>query len=178
MQAEMRENIYRQFMAKTNVTDDGCWDWRGVRNEQGYGCIWYKKHWIKAHRASLALFEGFDIKSTLLVCHHCDNPSCVNPDHLFIGTHKENVRDCMAKGRFKGHLNNPYTRTGRPRTHRRRQQNGSLNWASKLTEADVVVIRRLYDVGEYDRRKLAKRFNVAPKTISRVVHRKYWKHIN
>lgn len=83
---------------------NGCWEWNGKRNHGGYGSFTSGGKWHQAHRLALAL-AGVDIDGRL-VCHKCDNPSCVNPDHLFLGTHKDNHSDMMAKGR-----SNPERRT-------------------------------------------------------------------
>jgi hypothetical protein len=80
----------------------GCWNWTGVRIDGGYGRIVFNgnRHTL-VHRLSAHLYLGFDLKSKLLVCHRCDNPSCFNPKHLFIGTNLDNMKDAVAKGRFK-----------------------------------------------------------------------------
>lgn len=78
---------------------DGCWLWKGVRDRKGYGQIRFFGKITRAHRVSASLFQGRIIPSSLDVCHHCDNPPCVRPDHLFIGTRSDNMRDCQRKGR-------------------------------------------------------------------------------
>lgn len=86
---------------------NGCWEWQKYKNEWGYGRLRHNGKKVLAHRASYEVFKG-DFDKNLLVCHSCDNPSCVNPDHLFLGTNKDNVDDCISKGRHKGHLNSPF----------------------------------------------------------------------
>lgn len=82
----------------------GCWLWTGCRNRKeghGYGVL-YISHTIRAalaHRVSWEIYRGI-IPQGMCVLHHCDTPTCVNPDHLFIGTKRDNTRDCMAKDRF------------------------------------------------------------------------------
>jgi hypothetical protein len=78
------------------VTASGCWEWQRYRNEHGYGRMWRPK--VYAHRASFEAFVG-PIPSGLSVLHRCDNPPCCNPEHLFLGTRADNMRDMCAKGR-------------------------------------------------------------------------------
>lgn len=78
--------------------NSGCWIWTGATIPQGYGCLRRFKKTLKAHRVSFELFKG-KISSGLHVCHRCDNPSCVNPEHLFLGTNVDNMNDKKAKGR-------------------------------------------------------------------------------
>ena len=80
------------------VTESGCWLWVGHISKDGYGRLRVAGKKELAHRASYRAFIG-EIPDTLLVCHKCDNPSCVNPNHLFIGTHQDNMNDKVAKGR-------------------------------------------------------------------------------
>ena len=85
------------FESKIDKTDD-CWEWKGWKDKDGYGGLSYKGVTYKAHRVSYELYSGI-APGDKCVCHSCDNPSCVNPDHLWLGTQKENVHDMIAKGR-------------------------------------------------------------------------------
>ena len=89
------------FEAKFRFTM-GCWEWLGEKTEKGYGRLTIKKKHYRAHRLSYGFYVG-DIPEGLLVCHHCDNPGCVNPSHLFIGTDMDNVHDMIKKGRHPTH---------------------------------------------------------------------------
>jgi hypothetical protein len=93
--ATVDKDRFWSFVAK----GDGCWEWTGYRGEQGYGVfsLGGKNH--RAHRFSYAHNVG-PVRSGQMVCHRCDNPSCVRPDHLFLGSGKDNAADCIAKGRF------------------------------------------------------------------------------
>ncbi len=115
-----------------------------------------------AHRLSFRLHTG-DIPKSMCVCHTCDNPICVNPAHLFIGTHRENVRDMWAKGRA----------SPPPRNF----QLGEAGPRAILTEADVIRIRQACAAGGISQRKLAAAYGVNQATISLIVRRVNWKHV-
>ena len=95
-----------KFRQKISIKDSGCWEWIGARDRHGYGRYYCrlkyksigKKNHTLAHRFSWEHFKG-QIPLNLFVCHKCDNPPCVNPEHLFLGTTQDNTRDCINKGR-------------------------------------------------------------------------------
>lgn len=78
--------------------EDECWPWLGTVDERGYGRVHYKASKIKAHRVSFEMVNGH-IQDGNIICHKCDNPNCVNPNHLFEGTSKDNAQDMVSKGR-------------------------------------------------------------------------------
>ena len=126
---------------------DGCWEWLGPVDKDGYGQIQINYRQVKAHRYSYQLHKG-DI-GDLLVCHTCDNPGCVNPKHLFLGTPQDNRVDCDKKGRW-----NHAWGSSRQRA---------------LTLEEIKDVREIYLAGVYSQREIAEVYNVSQVTISRVI---------
>lgn len=137
-------------------TNGGCWLWTGaIMRKKGYGYITAAGMSLRAHRASYATFVG-PIPQGMYVCHKCDVPSCVNPDHLFLGSPAENVADMMAKGR-----------------HSRCGPKGEAHGSAKLTAADVIAIRGSTETAGV----LAERFCVSPSAIFGVRGGHTWRHV-
>jgi hypothetical protein len=89
----------RLLAARRINLESGCWEWQGRRDRWGYGRITVTHRRISVHRLAASVFLGFEITSTLHVLHRCDNPPCFNPEHLFSGTHADNMRDRIEKHR-------------------------------------------------------------------------------
>lgn len=94
--------LNERFWPKVEKTDT-CWNWKACLDPKGYGRVIYKGKKYKPHRIIKAIETGVDvddIPAKLYACHKCDNRRCVNPDHIFWGSNKDNVRDCIRKGRW------------------------------------------------------------------------------
>ena len=133
----------------------GCWNWKRGCSPSGYGTAWFcGKNW-RAHRLAWHLAVG-EISIGVWVLHTCDNTLCVNPDHLYLGTHKNNSDDKYSRGRAR-HLH------------------GSNCHLSKLLESQVVEIRQLYP--KLTQSKIAAGFGISQATVSRIIRRKTWQHV-
>lgn len=142
---DVREVLREGLLSNRVITESGCWEWTKSRQPKGYGQITYPGlgRSVLAHRAAAMVWMNFDIFSTLCVCHHCDNPPCFNPAHLFIGTIADNQRDMARKGRARGGM--------RP---------------DALKPEQILHIRSLVAAG-YTRRSVARRVGVSHTTIIR-----------
>lgn len=97
---EINDGVVERFMSKVKFFDkDKCWEWNGYLRKDGYANFWIKNSVYLAHRISYFMANG-TIPKKMCVCHSCDNRRCVNPEHLWIGTQKDNMRDCANKGRI------------------------------------------------------------------------------
>lgn len=146
------------FWEKVERTES-CWNWKASKDRYGYGQLTCQGKHRMAHHVAYELTKGA-IPDGLCVLHHCDNPSCVNPEHLYLGTHRHNTQDMMQRGR---------NQCGRfP---------GSTNPTSKLTEEDVKTIRWMHENGTLSNQAIADHFGVTGALIGMIVKRKIWKHI-
>lgn len=149
-QKNTRENIWKRI----NIMDNGCWNWLGGLSNR-YGEIKINRKTRLVHRVAYELTHG-SIINGLFVLHKCNNPTCCNPLHLYLGTQKDNQFQMVEENRSaKG------------------EQHGNV----KLNEKSVLKIRRLYSDGGYSQRILAKMFGISQAQIQRIIKRYSWKHI-
>lgn len=166
----------QRFWSKVKF-GDGCWEWQdytgGTTNK--YGVIRIDNHKIKAHRLSWFIHFGH-IPESILVCHHCDNPRCVRPDHLFLGTVRDNSDDMVRKGRAaSGARNTAYL-------YPERRPRGETHGNHKLTEDDIRYIRKHYFHAKKGQRNptsriLSEMFGIPPSYVNLIGARKIWKHV-
>lgn len=144
-----------RFLAKTcPEPNTGCWLWTAYCNRNGYGKIRCEgKSWY-AHRIAFLLFKG-PIPLGFEICHACDVPACVNPEHLFLGTHEDNMKDCITKNRFA---------------------RGDKHPRAKLTAEQVLAIRTSLRFGERNK-SLAEQYGVHKSTIAHIKRQDWWKNV-
>jgi hypothetical protein len=147
----------RNFWKKVDRRgDDECWNWKAQRSK-GYGKFDVGGMPHRAHRISFQMHPRILMPGEHAL-HDCDNPSCVNPAHLFAGTHTDNMRDMFKKGR-------------------RTQPRGEKQGRSKLKEREVAAIRQKYSSGYTNKVHLAKAHGVSRSLVAAIVERKIWKHV-
>lgn len=142
-----------RFIEKINHNpENGCWEWTASVSRDGYGFFSSNGKIRSAHRFSYEFFCG-EIPSNLLVLHKCDNPRCVKPSHLFLGTVKDNVRDMVEK---------------------KRQSHGSRHWNCRMGVEEIIFIRSRLDL---KLKEISEMFGISVKQASRIRRRDQWKHI-
>lgn len=153
------DELPERFRNKVRVAGpDECWEWTAHRGFDGYGIYvpGPERGNARAHRYAFERTIGPIPLDTLCVLHRCDNPSCVNPKHLFLGTRGTNVRDCTRKGR---------------------RARGEKNPAAKLQQKQVEMIRSLWVGMEVQQRYLARLYGVTSRVVFDIVHRHKWRHV-
>lgn len=131
---------------------DGCWLWRGARNQSGYGHLKVAGEWWIAHRRAWVL-AGHELPADRDLCHRCDNPACVRPNHMFVGTRADNMRDAKAKGRTAS---------------------GERHGRSRLSAEVVRELRRVRNADGLTYKALGARFGISPQHAHYIVTQRYW----
>lgn len=155
----------KRFWDKVSIVgDDDCWEWTASTLRGGYGNFRWKDKMVQSHRFSWMMANKKEIPDGMYVCHHCDNPSCVNPKHLFLGNQKDNVRDCWNKNR-----------------HSNQGENHPRNI---LTKDQVINIKKYINEAEFDYgdklvfcKFWAKKLEVNSTAIEHVLYNQTWTHI-
>ena len=152
----------RRLLGHIEVSPSGCWEWQAyIMPTTGYGQTAFGGTIMTTHRAMLTACTGTWMPPEVLACHECDNRKCINPKHLFWGTHADNMRDCAEKGRT---------------TKGRRSKNcGVLVKNSILNDDKVRVIRALR--GSMTHRKIAEQLGINRTTVSGILRGRSWKHV-
>ena len=157
----LKEVELERFLAKVEINEEnGCWEWTGSHDSCGYGQIKIRRirpSALGSHRVSYLHYNG-DIPEEFCVCHKCDNPKCVNPEHLFVGTNLDNTRDMINKGR---------DRSG--------DHKGEANAYSKLKEKDVLEI--VNSLSTMNNKQIAEIYDTTHANISLIRRGKSWTHV-
>jgi|26BtaG_2_1085354.scaffolds.fasta_scaffold24804_2 hypothetical protein len=149
--------IQERFLKKVNKIKDGCWNWKASKDKDGYGFFYHNNmKGGKAHRFSYEFYNG-KIEKGKYVLHTCDNRSCVNPKHLYLGTALDNTQDRRVREQFV-------------------TVRGEKSHFAKLTERDVKEIRQTYKKG-FNLTDIGRSFLTTPQNIYLIVNRKNWKHV-
>lgn len=160
-----------KFWSGTQISDLlGCWEWqKGLGSPFGYGVFYFDGKSQRAHRVSWTIVYG-PIPAGLWVLHKCDNPGCVNPSHLYLGTAKDNMRDSVERGRRPAKYNQPLNTSYQPRL---RNNSREYKFTAKLTPVDVIQIRKLLASGKSGG-SIAKQYSVCRQSIWNIKHRRCW----
>ena len=154
------QELQERFWEKVSIKESNdCWKWKNYLDKDGYGTFYFNRSSMKAHRFSFALFNT-EVMDGLEVCHKCDHPWCVNPDHLYIDTHEVNMNDMKRKGRS-------------------RIARGSYNENTDLTEVEVIEILDGALCSFFTNKKEVINYNnkFTKNSLNKILNKKTWLHI-
>jgi len=170
MAGKVTKTVEERFLAKVfKRGPQECWIWVGARQNAGYGKLYVDGRYEVAPRVAYRLYCG-EIATDLHVCHHCDNPTCVNPAHLFLGTRRENMQDASRKGRMAAGDRNG------SRTQPEKLCRGEDRSNAKLTVLEVDVIRHMKESG-ITCTDIARAYGVSVSLVSKVCQGKRWRGV-
>jgi HNH endonuclease len=165
-----------KLLNKTKIINE-CWEWQGSVTNAGYGKIRSGNKHLATHRLSYELFKG-EIPEGKLVCHSCDNKLCVNPDHLWLGSQKENIQDAKKKGILPKQFGRKHSEETlkKLKFRKRPDKRGEKHHLRKLKNDDVFKIRELLEQG-LTQTEISKIYEVSSSVISNIKRKKSWSHI-
>ena len=178
-----RKQAETDFWAKVQKSD-GCWIWKGSCIDCGYGVFGWKNKSLRAHRLAY-YFKYGAIPRSKLVLHKCDNPPCVRPTHLWLGSCRDNILDAIGKGRWNPPRGRRWERTHLKflargdrhgsRVHPESVPRGERHWNAKLTLSIIRKIRSLYKTGRHSHRTLAIEFGISVSHVGKILKYGSWK---
>lgn len=156
-------DLKERLKSRIKIDENGCWIWQGSKKENGYGNCGSGYPQQTSHRSAYQIFIG-NIPDGLFVCHKCDVKLCCNPEHLFLGTNSENIKDAIKKGRIKCVPN------------KSKGSKGEKNPKSKLDNYKVKRIRELIAKG-FSISDVCRYAKISPSQVDRISKYKAWRHI-
>jgi hypothetical protein len=160
-------DLKKYVSERSKLRENSCIEWTLTPGSDGYGKAKIEGKTYRAHRVAWESVNG-QIADGMVICHKCDNPMCVNVDHLFVGTPADNMKDKMGKGRYKG---------GPAFWANKDQRKGSMNFNAKLNESIAIEIKKLIAEGKESLSCIAKKFSVSGGLISQIKRGIVWNHV-
>jgi hypothetical protein len=173
-QSNLTDGAVQRFMEKVNFgAPDDCWKWGGAKKPRGYGNLRFQKTYYLAHRFAFAIFER-SVPADKFICHHCDNPPCMNPKHLFLGDARDNTMDMIRKGRDGNNKNRATGKENGQHTHPEKRAYGEKNGNSQLTWEDVDEMRQRYEQENLTYTQLADEYDISTSAVGFIIREEHW----